>query len=320
MFSLISIAPGITSIRRAFNWARNYYESNVKQTMTAKNDALTALRQEIDEIDAELHRLFMRRAEVVEEVGRAKGRTKTAVFAPGREALVLHKLLARHEGRFPRQSLLRIWREMMPAYAAMQADMPIAVFAADDNRRCWDLARDHFGSHVPMRAYDSAAAVLDQVASGAAVVGVLPAPQTEEGAADSNDSTSRESDGSDDAPWWRNLCEQDRPCVVSSLPFAYGSNAWAGLHDAYAVARITPDATGDDRSLVCVAAQDADAAIHALKSAGFTARPIASDGPGFHMVEVDAFLLAGDSRIAALDADATVIGAYATPIRDSIGS
>ena len=315
MFSLISGAAQITSIRRTFNRARISYESNVKQTMTAKNDALTALRQEIDEIDAELHRLFMRRAEVVEEVGRAKGRTKTAVFAPGREALVLHKLLARHEGRFPRQSLLRIWREMMPAFAAMQADMPIAVFASDENRRCWDLARDHFGSHVPMTAYDSAADVLEKVASGDAVVGVLPAPKSEEDAADLNDSTE-----SDDTPWWRNLCEQDRPCVVSSLPFAYGSNAWAGPRDAYAVARITPDATGDDRSLVCVAAQDADSAVHTLKSAGFSGRPIASDGPGFHMIEVDAFLLAGDSRIAALDADATVIGAYATPIRDSIGS
>jgi hypothetical protein len=116
------------------------------------------------------------------------------------------------------------------------------------------------------------------------------------------------------------LCEQDRPCVVSSLPFAYGSNAWAGSHDAYAVARIIPDATGDDRSLVCVSAKGAAAAVDALKSAGFSGRAIASDGPDFHMIEVDAFLLAGDSRIAALDADATVIGAYAAPIRDSIGS
>ncbi|MBL4721466.1 MAG: chorismate mutase [Alphaproteobacteria bacterium] len=283
--------------------------------MTGTNDALTALRQEIDEIDAELHKLFMRRAEVVENVGRAKGRTKTAVFAPGREAMVLRKLLARHDGRLPPQSLLRIWREMMPAYASMQAPMPIAVFATEDNRRCWDLARDHFGSYVPITAYDSAAAVIEQVTSGAAVVGVLPAP-------DSDCATSTETGDSDedDAPWWRGLCEQDRPCVVSSLPFAAGSNAWAGPCDAYAVARITPDATGDDKSLVCVTALDADAALEALASAGLSGRRIASDGADFHMVEVDEFLTTDDARIAALANTATVIGAYASPAHDLIRS
>ncbi|MBT5108164.1 MAG: chorismate mutase [Rhodospirillaceae bacterium] len=265
--------------------------------MTGNNDALDALRREIDEIDTKLHGLLMRRAEVVENVGRAKGRTNTAVFAPGREAMVLRKLLARHEGLFPRQSVLRIWREMIPAYASMQAPLPVVVYASQDNQRCWDLARDHFGSHVPMTCSDDAAAIIERVSSGRDAVGVLPTPAT------------------GDDSWWRLLCDKDRPCVVSSLPFALGSNAKSGAGDAYAIACVTPDSSGDDRSLVCFTANDNAAAIAALATAGFAGQCLASDGDAHYLAEVDGFLTVADDRLAAL-ADACLIGVYAAPAGD----
>jgi chorismate mutase-like protein len=265
--------------------------------MTGKNDALDALRREIDEIDTKLHGLLMRRAEVVENVGRTKGRTNTAVFAPGREAMVLRKLLARHEGLFPRQSVLRIWREMIPAYASMQAPLPVVVYASPGNQRCWDLARDHFGSHVPMTCSDDAAAIIERVASGQDAVGVLPSPVT------------------GDDSWWRLLCNKDRPCVVSSLPFALGSNAQVGAGDAYAIACITPDSSGDDRSLVCFSASGDDAAKMALSDAGFAGHCLASDGDAHYLAEVDGFLTPDDNRLAALDG-ACIIGVYAAPAGD----
>ena len=275
-------------------------KTNAKYKMTVKNDALDALRREIDEIDTALHGLLMRRAEVVENVGRVKGRSNTAVFAPGREAMVLRKLLARHDGKFPRQSLLRIWREMIPAYASMQAPLPVAVYASPDNQRCWDLARDHFGSHVPMTCSDDAATIIERVSSGQDAVGVLPAPAV-----------------GDDA-WWRLLCDKDRPCVVSSLPFALGGNAQSGPGDAYAIACITPDASGDDLSLVCFSASDDAAAKAALAAAGFTGHCLASDGDTHHLAEVDGFLTAADERLAALD-EVCLIGVYAAPAGDITG-
>ena len=261
--------------------------------MTGTNDALDALRREIDEIDTALHGLLMRRAKVVENVGRVKGRSNTAVFAPGREAMVLRKLLARHEGKFPRQSLLRIWREMIPAYASMQAPLPVAVYAAPDNLRCWDLARDHFGSRVPMTRLDDAAAIIDRVASGQDAVGILPAPVEGENS------------------WWRLLCNKDRPCVVSSLPFASGSNALPGPVDAYAIACITPDATDDDRSLVSFSSANATAADATLSAAGFTGHCLVSDATHY-LAEVDEFLTGTDARLDALD-DGFLVGVYAAP-------
>jgi chorismate mutase / prephenate dehydratase len=261
--------------------------------MTGANDALNALRREIDEIDTALHELLMRRAKVVENVGRVKGRSNTAVFAPGREAMVARKLLARHGGKFPRQSLLRIWREMIPAFSSMQAPFPVAVYAAPDNQRCWDLARDHFGSYVPMTCYDNAAVVIERVASGQDVVGILPAPV----------------DG--DTAWWRLLNHKDRPCVVSSLPFASGSNAQSGAVDAYAIACITPDETGDDLSLVSFSAAADDAATAALSAAGFAGRCLTSDATHY-LAEVDGFLTGADDRLGALD-DGFLVGVYAAP-------
>ena len=79
---------------------------------------LDDLRREIDEIDSALHDLIMRRTRVVAQVAAAKGESNAANFIPGREVWVLRRLLARHEGAFPRHALVRIWREMISAFAA----------------------------------------------------------------------------------------------------------------------------------------------------------------------------------------------------------
>ena len=148
-----------------------------------------------------------------------------------------------------------------------------------------------------MTCSDDAAAIIERVASGQDAVGVLPSPVT------------------GDDSWWRLLCNKDRPCVVSSLPFALGSNAQVGAGDAYAIACITPDSSGDDRSLVCFTANDNAAAIAALATAGFAGQCLASDGDAHYLAEVDGFLTVADDRLAAL-ADACLIGVYAAPAGD----
>ena len=64
---------------------------------------LADLRQEIDRIDDAIHDQLMRRGELQAAIGRAK--TGSEVYLrPGREAMVLRRLIARHEGRSPRRS------------------------------------------------------------------------------------------------------------------------------------------------------------------------------------------------------------------------
>ena len=97
---------------------------------------LEEVRREIDEIDAALHDLIMRRTCVVEQVIAAKGTTNTGNFIPGREIKVLRGLMQRHEGAFPRHALIRMWREMISVFAAMQGPFHV-VACAEEGDQGW---------------------------------------------------------------------------------------------------------------------------------------------------------------------------------------
>ena len=81
--------------------------------------SLDSLRQEIDAIDTELHGLIRRRAEVVGHISATKP-TGGLALRPGREAQVLRKRLATHDGQFPSAAVYRMWREMMSAFTFIQ--------------------------------------------------------------------------------------------------------------------------------------------------------------------------------------------------------
>lgn len=278
--------------------------------MTEAIKPLEEVRRELDEIDNAMHDLIMRRTRVVEQVAAAKSRTSTANFVPGREVLVLRRLLARHEGAFRRQALVRIWRELISVFAAIQGPFHVVAYAEDGVQGFWDLARDNFGSHDTMSVAAAPREVVAKVANGEAAIGVAPVP----------------ADGDDDA-WWRMLCGAVAPRIVARLPFIEGSNARNEGVEAFAVAKVAPDATGDDRSLLVVetASEMSRAGLRELLvKAGLTVRSIVPDPADVkvHLIEVDGFFTAEDAtveRLAAADEIGAiyVIGAYGVPVRES---
>ena len=198
---------------------------------------LNALRQEIDAIDGDLHGLIRRRAALVGEISAAKPDGGLSL-RPGREAQIMRKRLATHEGAFPAAAVYRMWREMMSAFALMQTPaLKIAVCRPADQPGYWDLARDHFGCQVPMVGYESPAQVLAEVRANPTTIGVVPAPID-----------------SDTAPWWPLLASGDPtlPNVVARLPFLVMPNARARGITALVLARIEPEDSGEDRGLVSV--------------------------------------------------------------------
>ena len=196
---------------------------------------LESLRRRLDEIDDGLQRLLVERAGLVSEVAAQKRRDGgLPAFQPAREAEILRRLAARHEGPLPLATLLRIWREMLAATVRMQSPFAVAVFAPPEAPGFWDLARDHYGSVGPMTAHDSASQVIRAVSEGAAQIGVLPMPQQ-----------------GDPDPWWRHLLssEENAPRVVARLPFGPRGNARAEAAEALAIGRFAPQPTGEDRTL-----------------------------------------------------------------------
>src|SRR5262244_1739516 len=98
--------------------------------MPPAESAIDDLRRQIDEIDTQLHDLLIRRSDVVAEIGAAKGNgaeaNRNGFFRPGREALIVRRLVERHSGSLPRATIVRMWRELLSATLRQQGPFAVA--------------------------------------------------------------------------------------------------------------------------------------------------------------------------------------------------
>ncbi|MDE2228536.1 MAG: chorismate mutase [Alphaproteobacteria bacterium] len=243
--------------------------------MAKQPRTLKTLRRKIDQTDDRLHDLLMRRADLVAEIGVAKQAERIGAEVPLREAEILRRLEGRHRGPLPVGALVRLWRELVGAAIVMQTDFSVAIAVPDDDPGIWDLARDHYGTQVPMVAFRSPSEVLRALAELRADSGVIAVP----------------GEGVDD-PWWRALAGAGNgPRVTARLPFAGRGNA-RGVHDAFVLGR-TANGIGD-RSLFVIETHGE------LSRAGLNTA-LAGAGIG---VGVLAHLRGNDSAVALIDIDA----------------
>jgi chorismate mutase len=260
----------------------------------------------LDALDDQIHDLLMRRAEVVESVARDGGKTGTKI-RPGREAIILRRLLARHEGALPREAIIRFWREMFGAALIIEGGQVMAVCGGDDRLA---LAREHFGPYTPCRCHLNPAQTLADLRE-AAQLAVLPPPSEED-----------ELGG-----WWPLLTGTGthRLFVIAKLPFWTRRFEGAPLGEAYVVAAVRPDPSGDDRGLIVCefSTETSRTRVAALVGqAGFTpvtvwVRRAPSGACLSALVEVEGLVADGDPRLAAiagLEVPPVVIGGYAVPL------
>jgi|BEDMetMinimDraft_2_1075160.scaffolds.fasta_scaffold01229_3 chorismate mutase/prephenate dehydratase len=273
---------------------------------------LARLRAELDAIDDALLADLTRRAAVVAEVAALKN--GGFAWRPGREAAILRRLLARTESPLARGVVVRVWREVLSGSLLQQGPLGIAVCDPDRSFRLPRLARDHFGGLVQERVHESPAQVLADIRSGLARIGVLPPPAEEV--------AEREA-------WWTHLAaEQGRFAIAARLPFWRPAGEGGGA-EAFAVAPLDPDPSGDDLSLFLLrfAPETSRARLaDALGRAGFTLSRLVirrpSGAPAEALVGLEGYLSADDPRFTALAAALPLtdpparLGAYARPIEE----
>ena len=183
-------------------------------------DPIKELRQQIDQIDTSIINLLHQRTLIVERLREKKDPHQLRVH-PSREVSILRGLLQHDISPFPKNALIRIWRELISVLAALQKPFSIAVYVSDPQISLWDIARDYYGSTIEMYALWSMKEVFTMVRENRVDIGVLPYPTLENVV----------------EPWWQWMPQEGMPKVISRLPFYDYGNARA-KRDALSIAAI----------------------------------------------------------------------------------
>lgn len=141
---------------------------------------LDDLRQQINTIDDRILALLEERASVVAHVADAKRQEQAPFFNPEREAEVLERLVAKGAGRFPKESIIAVYREVMSACLALQAPVHV-VFLGPEGTFSHIAARQLFGLAARYSEATTIDGVFDAVRRRTAAYGVVPIENSTEG-------------------------------------------------------------------------------------------------------------------------------------------
>ncbi len=145
------------------------------------NDKIKKLRARIDTLDEKIQELITQRAHVVLDVAKEKTRTGVENFyRPEREAEVLNKIMARHQGPLPAEEMARLFREIMSACLALESKLRVA-FLGPEGTFTQEAALKHFGQSVETVGLSAIDEVFREVEAGSVQFGVVPVENSTEG-------------------------------------------------------------------------------------------------------------------------------------------
>jgi chorismate mutase len=164
---------------------------------------LADLRAEIDRIDASMHALLIERGEIIGELIKVKRTQESgAAFRPAREASMMRKLVERHRGILPLDTVESIWRVIIATFTFVQAPYAVHADFSSGDAPVRDSTRFHFGFTVPLSAHLGAAPVVAAVAQSKGDLGLVPAINVAGAGA-----------------WWTALEDEAAPKIIARLPF-----------------------------------------------------------------------------------------------------
>jgi len=199
--------------------------------------ALAELRERIDTIDAEMHRLLIERGQVIDELIHVKGTSRPgAAFRPGREADMMRRMVARHSSVLPLITVEHLWREIITTFTRMQAPFDVAFDNSVAPERMRDVARFTFGFSVSLVPLPNAGAVVAHVS-------------------DSNDLGLVAVDaGAEAGAWWRGLARPGAPRIMALLPHIGAAGRPADL-PAFVISPALSDPTPPDIRILAVSSR-----------------------------------------------------------------
>jgi chorismate mutase len=185
--------------------------------------SLQELREEIDSIDAQVHGLLMARGDIIDRLISVKKTQEVgSAFRPAREADMMRRLVQRHRGILPIDTVESIWRVIIATFTYVQAPFSVHADLSLGESAMRDSARFHFGFTVPYVAHFSAAAAVEAVAKSKGDLALVSATSSR-------------------TPWWIELEPEGVPKIIARLPFIERADHPAAL-PVFVVSRVADSA------------------------------------------------------------------------------
>ncbi|MFL6800070.1 MAG: chorismate mutase [Xanthobacteraceae bacterium] len=187
--------------------------------------SLIDLRREIDLIDESMHRLLMQRGDIIDRLIAVKQTHETgSAFRPAREAEMMRRLVERHEGILPLDTVESIWRVIIATFTYVQSPFSVHADLSAGDAGMRDSARFHFGFTVPFVPHAGAASVVGAVSHSTGDLGLVPAVAVAGSSA-----------------WWSALELESAPKIIARLPFVERQNHPAAA-PVFVISRAAPEA------------------------------------------------------------------------------
>ncbi|MGA2125678.1 MAG: chorismate mutase [Xanthobacteraceae bacterium] len=187
--------------------------------------SLADLRRDIDRIDEAMHRLLMERGDIIDRLIAVKRSQESgSAFRPAREAEMMRRLVERHHGILPLDTVESIWRVIIGTFTYVQSPYTVHADLSAGDAAMRDSARFHFGFTVPFAGHPSAFAAVAAVAAARGDLALVPA-------------TSVAGAGT----WWNALEDRTAPKIIARLPFVERAHHPAAL-PLFVVSRPAADA------------------------------------------------------------------------------
>ena len=262
--------------------------------------SLDVLRKEIDAIDAQMHSLLMQRGDIIDRLIQVKKTQEVgSAFRPAREADMMRRLVQRHRGILPLDTVESIWRVIISTFTYVQAPFSVHADVSIGESAVRDSARFHFGFTVPYVPHFSAPAAVEAVAKSTGDLALVSATSSH-------------------APWWIALEGRNAPKIIARLPFVERADHPAAL-PVFVVSRVADSAMVTEVEMwsVRVSGWNAEIARALSPLAEIVAVPdIAFDGAAL-LVSVSGASGLEKTKAALIEAGASVrssalVGSHAT--------
>jgi len=219
--------------------------------------SLADLRKEIDRIDEAMHELLIERGEIIDRLIAVKRSqdTGTSAFRPAREAEMMRRLVKRHKGILPLDTVESIWRVIIATFTYVQAPFSVHADLSAGDALMRDSARFHFGFTVPFVPHMGAAGVVAAVSDSKGDLGLVPAFDVASAGA-----------------WWSALEFDAAPKIIARLPFVERPDHPAAL-PVFVLSRVAPDAMATETAVWSVRVSGWSATAAQALTAEFIAVP-----------------------------------------------